>query len=175
MPRALRPGEDHAFDDQVLTARVPELDDVPVGDPLRVTERINPLAMQSRVNRRFANLHPRQEFTVAFPAELESVASLESQTPGRAALLVVQVRNRSRFDLGRDSATQRFLGIRIELRNQDMARHVMQLDLQGQQIPWDTGLSRGDSISWRRDRRRSSAPSWACCPVHPVTRRPSCL
>ena len=139
LPRALQPGEDHTFDDQTLTARVPELDDVPVGDPLRVTERINLLSVQSRVNRRFANLHPRQEFTVAFPAELESVASLESQTPGRAALLVVQVKNRSRYDLGCESATKRFLGIRIELRNQDMASHVMQLDLQGQPIPWDTG------------------------------------
>ena len=51
-----------------LTAHVPELDNVPVGDPLRVTEQINPLAIQSRVNRAFANRHPRQEFTVAFPA-----------------------------------------------------------------------------------------------------------
>ena len=136
---AVDPGQEFAFEGKTLTAHVPELDTVPVGDPLRVAEQINPLAFQSRVNRSFANRHPRQEFTVAFPGELESVVSLESQTPGGAALLVVQVVNRSRRDLGRDSATRRFLGIRIELRNQDMAQHVMQLDMQGRQIPWTTG------------------------------------
>ncbi|MHB0959579.1 MAG: DUF7932 domain-containing protein [Pirellulaceae bacterium] len=139
LSHAVDPGMEYAFEGKTLTACVPELDTVPVGDPLRVLARINPLAIQSRVNRTFANRHPRQEFWVAFPGELESVVSLESQTPGRAAWLVVQVVNRSRYDLGRDSATGRFLGIRIELRNQEMAEHVMHLDLQGQQISWSTG------------------------------------
>ena len=139
LDRAVDPGREYAFDGKSLTAHVPELDTVPVGDPLRVIEQINPVAIQSRVNRPFANDHPRQEFTVAFAGELESVVSLESQTPGRAALLVVHVVNRSRRDLGRDSATRRFLGIRIELRNQEMAQHVMHLDMQGGQIPWTTG------------------------------------
>jgi len=139
LPAALEPGHAHAFTGQSLAARVPELNEVPVGDPLRVVERINPLAVQSRVNRRFANLHPRQEFTVAFPAELESVASLESQAPGRAALMVVQVKNRSRRDLGHESAGQRVLGVRIELQNRELASHVMQMDLEGRVVDWETG------------------------------------
>jgi hypothetical protein len=110
-----------------------------VGDPLRVTVHIDPLAVQSRVNRPYANQHPRQEFTVAFPAELAAVQSLESQTPGRAALLLVDVQNRSRHDLGAASAGQRSVGVRIQLANAELAPHLMLLDLQGQQVPWDTG------------------------------------
>jgi hypothetical protein len=44
LDHAVDPGREYAFEGKTLTARVPELDTVPVGVPLRVTERINPLA-----------------------------------------------------------------------------------------------------------------------------------
>lgn len=128
-----------SWEDATLSARVPDLETVPVGDPLRVIERVHPLAFQPRVRRMFANQHVRKEFTVAFAAELDAVTSLESQVPGRAALMLVQVTNRSRQDLGRESSTGRVLAVRIELRNPEMAAHLMLLDMEGRQVAWTSG------------------------------------
>ncbi len=135
----LEPRREFSWEDAILSARVPDLETVPVGDPLRVRERVHPLAFQPRVRRMFANQHVRKEFTVAFAAEMDAVTSLESQVPGRAALMLVQITNRSRQDLGRDSSTGRTLAVRIELRNPEMAAHLMLLDMEGRQVPWTSG------------------------------------
>ncbi len=139
LPRALQPGETYTFQEGVLLADVGDIDAVPVGDPLREQGRISPLVRQSGVNRYFNNLHFRHEFTVAFPSELEAVQSLESQTPGRAARFVIGLVNRSQLALGQRSDAKRFLGIRVELINQEMAPHVMLLDLHGNQVSWESG------------------------------------
>ncbi|MBM4088461.1 MAG: hypothetical protein FJ276_03390 [Planctomycetes bacterium] len=139
VPRSLEPGEEFLFQDEVLTATVPDIDTVPEGEPLGETDRVNVLVSQSGVKRRFANLHVRKPFTVAFPADIQAVTSLESATPGSAALLEIQVSNRSAADLGSGCSSGRFLGVRVELRDRDMAGHVMLLDLAGRHVPWDLG------------------------------------
>lgn len=139
IPRSLAPGEEYLFVDEKLTARVADIEATPFGAPLRQHERINPLAVQSRVERLFLNQHPRLEFEVSFPSELGEVESLESLTPGRAARLRATLVNRSRQSLGAKSPQGRRLGVRIELDNQEMAPHVMLLDGRGNPIAWRTG------------------------------------
>ncbi len=155
LPRSLEPGETYTFHQDALRATVPDIDAVPVGEPLRQRDRIAPLSRQSGANRWFDNLHPRQEFEIAFPAELAAVQSLESQTPGRAAIFTIGMTNRSQNDLGRDSASRRFLAVHVELTNRELAEHVMLLDMQAQPISWESGYQEevarlGAGETWSR-------------------------
>lgn len=135
----LAPGEKHVFE-QELTARVPDVEQLVSGEPLRETDRVSPLAWQTGANRPFANQHPRKTFPVAFACEVESVRSLESQTPGRAGLVRVTIINNSRRALGRASATRRAVAVRLGLRNAEMARHLMLIHLDGRRLTWEEGL-----------------------------------
>ncbi|MGH7135027.1 MAG: hypothetical protein ACREHD_04760, partial [Pirellulales bacterium] len=139
LPGPLAPGEVHTFD-QELSAQVPEVDAPLIGEPLRQTDRIAPLAWQPGAERPYANLHPRKPFTVAFAGEIESVRSLESQTPGRAALVRITIVNNSRRAIGRASPSGRVVGLRFGLQNAEMARHLMLIDLAGRRLTWEDGL-----------------------------------
>ncbi len=142
IPRSLQPGEQYTFADETLVATVPDIDFVPVGDPLHEVERVNPLAKQSGVNRYFDNRHPRKDFVVAFPGEIEQLRSLESQVPGSAALFRMEVVNRSRLDLGRNSPSGRALRVHLDLQNLELSDHLMLLDLHGTKLVWGEGYSR---------------------------------
>jgi hypothetical protein len=139
VPRSLQPGEQYTFEDEQLVAAIPEIDFVPTGEPLQEIERINPLAKQSGVNRYFKNRHPRKDFVVAFPGEIQLLRSLESQVPGSAALFHMELVNRSQFDLGRQSSDGRVLRVHLGLQNSELSDHLMLLDMVGQQTSWDTG------------------------------------
>lgn len=139
LPRVLEPNESYTFDDEQLRATVADVEAVPEGEPLRETDHVNPLARQTGAERVYANQHPRQEFTVAFPSELEPIESLESQTPGQAALFVVSVTNRSQRVLGRHATDPRTLAVRVTLDNDELAAHVMLLDMDAKQIAWESG------------------------------------
>jgi hypothetical protein len=139
IPRSLQPGEQHLFERESLEALVPDIDFVPTGDPLHEIERINPLAQQSEVKRYFRNAHPRREFLVAFPGEIQALHSLESQVPGSAALFRMELVNRSQFDLGRKSTDGRVLQVHLGLQNAELSEHLMLLDMHGQQVSWKAG------------------------------------
>jgi hypothetical protein len=140
LTRSLQPGESYTFEQDCLKARIAELADVPVGRPLHDTDEVSPRAVQAGVNRRYARFDRPKTLRIAFPAEVTSVHSLASQTPGEAAVFRVTVANTSRHDLGRDSDGRRCLRVRIGLLNQDRAEDLMLLDLQGRQCNWDDGL-----------------------------------
>ncbi len=142
IPHSLEPGEQYTFEHESLYATVPDIDFVPVGRPLNEVERVNPLAKQSGVNRYFGNHHPRKDFVVAFPVEIQQLRSLESQIPGSAALFHIEVVNRSQFDLGKNASSDRVLRVRLELQSAELSSHLMLLDLEGTEIPWSSGFER---------------------------------
>jgi hypothetical protein len=139
LPAPLAPGEQHIFEQELL-AHVPDVAEKVVGDPLRETDSICPLAWQPGANRPFLNQHEHKSFPVAFAGEVESVHSLESQTPGRAALMRITITNNSRRPIGRRSATARVVGLRLGLRNAEMAAHLMLITLDGRRLTWEEGL-----------------------------------
>jgi hypothetical protein len=135
----LAPGEKRLLE-QELTGRVPDVEQPIAGDPLRETDDANACAWQTGANRPYANQHPRKSFRVAFAGEVEGVRSLESQTPGRAALVRISIVNHSLRPLGRASATRRVVTVRFGLRNAEMARHLMLLAVDGRRLNWNEGL-----------------------------------
>lgn len=138
LPCPLEPGESSTIP-HPLVATVPDIEYVPQDEPLSQTDRVSPLARQTGANRLFDNLHPRREFTVAFPAELDPVHSLESQTTGRAAMFVIGLTNRSHSELGRGSQSQRLLGVRVDLDDPQLAPYIMLLDTNGNRVDWSEG------------------------------------
>ena len=135
----LAPGEQYVFE-QDLLARVPDVEQPIVGDPLRQTDYVSPFVWQPGADRVYPNEQPRKSFPLAFAGEVESIHSLESQTPGRAALVRITIANRSRRAIGRRSATGRVVGLRLGLSNTEMARHLMLLTLDGRRLTWEEGL-----------------------------------
>ncbi len=139
LPQPLPPGASHTFSADALVADVADIVYVPRDQPLQETDRVCPLAYQTGANRRFDNLHPRDEFSVAFPAELLPVESLESLTPGQAALLVIGTENKSQAALGRGSQSARIVRLRVRLENPELAPWAMLLDAEGGVVKWDEG------------------------------------
>ncbi len=140
IPRSLEPGESYRFETERLVAHVPDLDHIVTGSPLSERTLIDPVAIQPVVERPYANTHDRSEFTVAFPVEIASVESLESQTPGQAAVMRFRAVNGSRSDLGSGSGTGRRLQWHVALADPSLAPYLMMLDKAGNVVPWEPGF-----------------------------------
>jgi hypothetical protein len=139
LPRSLGPGESYTFREEVLAARIADVDRASVGQPLRESDAVAPQARQAGVNRSYLRFGKPRRFPIAFPADIDTVHSLVSLIPGQAALLRTTVTNNSRHDLGRDSSGRRWLGVRIALLNQGQAGNLMLLDMQGRHLDWEGG------------------------------------
>jgi hypothetical protein len=139
LQQSLEPGETYTFDKETLTARISDVDRVPVGDPLRASAVVAPQAWQAGATRWYLQFSQPKRFPIAFPADIESVHSLRSLVPGQAALLQIAIANNSQHDLGGDSSGRRRLGVRINLLNQQRTEDLMLLDLQGRQLDWGSG------------------------------------
>jgi hypothetical protein len=139
LPRSLESGESYTFHEETLTARIADVAQVPVGEPLRESDVVAPRARQAGANRTYLRFAKPKRFPIAFPADIKTVHSLVSLIPGQAALLRITITNNSQHDLGRDSSGRRSLGVRIALLNQQQADDLMLLDLQGEHLDWQKG------------------------------------